>query len=339
MSSFTPFLKLEKPVNNDQTWGDAVRLNVNALDYAMAHQRVMFVDPHYTTSNLYPGAGAADSERRRWDTIDGAITAAEAAGWDEYLILVANGSYAENLTITKGVTIAAMCGPSGGFYPGPVRIGGQNTVEAPVITVSPADSDYVYVQLIGIGIENAFRSAVGGEISTPYAIQCDDQAAYSGTRNRLILRDCYVRMQTWGQTGGAAAHVWTYGIKAVGNWHVICEGTSLTALAYGGGYSGGGQGIVRRIFDVRGNDAMGQTSLLNLKRCDIDNASYDDGTAPILFYMDDRAQLYVSHSSTPFAVDTMHVNGGTGTQIIKGVTSSDWLNYMNAVGVSGTVVL
>ncbi len=339
MSSFEPFLKLEKNADNDQTWGDAARANIDALGYALHSQRVMRVDPHWSNANIFPGAGSPGVDRRRFNTIQGAIDAAEA-NWsgEHYLILVSRGTYHENLTITESVTIAADCGPVGAFYPNVVEIDGSTSTADSVITISPAAGDFVYVQLIGIGLENQHNADVSNPITEPYLIDAQDQASYHGTRSKLVLRGCACRMQTWGGGATNGGNEWTYGIKAKGNWHVVVDGCQLTALSYGGGQL---DGIVRRLFHIEGNNAQSITAVCNVKRSDFDNASYDDGTAPVIFYADNRAQIYVNHCSSPFGAGPgiIYTDGGTGTQVFKGIGTSDYIQHMNALAVSGTVAM
>lgn len=335
-SSFEAFLGLEKHADNDQTWGDGTRDNLDAIGYALHGQRTMYVDPHWTLSNVT--SGTPSDVRRRYSTIQAAIDAAEGEAWGEYLILVNPGTYSENLAIATSVTIAAAYGGAGGYYPAGVKINGVTTVADSVFTIDAADGDFIYVQLIGITLENAYNQTNASEITEPYLIDCQDQASYSGTRSKLVLKDCNIRMQTWGGDVTNGGNVWTYGIKAKGNWHVIADGCQITALAHGGGED---DGVVRRLFDIRGNSAQSITALVNCKRCDIDNGSYDDGTAPILFYGDDNAHLRCNHCSSPFTTGTgdIYTLGGTGSQVVGGLDSDDWLQHMNGWGIGGTVVL
>ena len=334
MSSFEAFLGLEKHASGDETWLVGEHANFDAIGYALHGQRVMYVDPNWTLSNVT--SGTPSDVRRRYSTIQAAIDAAEGEAWDEYLILLSAGTYSENLTIASSVTIASASGSTGAFYPNMAKIRGVTTVADSVITIAPADSTTIYAELIGISLENNYNQENASEITEPYLIDCQDQGAYPGTRSKLVLRGCPIRMQTWGGGVTEGGNKWTYGIKAKGQWHVIADGCQITTGAYGGGE---GDGVLRRLFDVRGNNAQSITAQLNVKRCDISNPSYDDGTAPILFYMDDRAHLIANHCSAPDAVADLYVDGGTGTQVFGGVDSGDYILHSNAWGVAGTVVL
>lgn len=339
MSSFEQFLGLEKHADADATWGAGNRLDRDAIGYAMSGQRLMEVDPHWTTGNLYPGAGSPSTERRKFNLIQDAIDAAELAGWGGttgYTILLNPGSYDENIVIKKSVTIASRMGANGGFYPHTVKIRGKTTVKASTVEISPADGVFVYVMFTGIAFENQYNQPQASEITVPYLIDAQDQSSYSGTRSKIILKDCMARLQTWGGDGNDGGNIWTYGIKAKGQYHMIIHGCQMTCLKHGGGQQ---DGIIRRLFDVRGNDAQAKTSLLGVKFCALDNLSHNDGTAPILFYMDDRSVLTVNHTVSPRQLADLFTDGGTGTNSRFGVQSGDAIAYSNGWGTTGSVVI
>lgn len=318
MSSFDAYLSLEKNADGDETWGDAMRANLDTLGYALHGAHVYVVDALYTDGNLYGGAGSPGGSRRRFATIQAAITAAETEGHGEpldggtgYVILIQPGTYAEDLTITESVTLAALGGRGGAWSPG-VKITGAASTADSIITISPADGENISVELCGIVLENAYNVTNAVEITEPYAIDAQSQATFGGVASRLSLVDCRVRMQTNGQD-----NVWTSGIKCSGWWTVTLDRCQIGAYDYGGGNN---NGIVRRLLDING-DGSAKTSQCAAKRCEFEQASYDDAGQIVTWNFDNYSFASAYDCACNQIQGDSYTVGGTGTNTSVGIES------------------
>lgn len=330
-SSYTGFLRLEKPDDDDITWGDAHRDALDAIDYALHGAAIYHVDPQNTTGNLYPGVGSPDSARRDFAQIQDAIDAAEAVGYaNGYVIEVAPGDYLENLTITASVAIIGK-GGSGPTYYGPAatEISGLHTAASPLITIAPADGEYVHVVLRNISLENSYDQANAVEITDPYLIDGQDQTSYSATRSKVVLDRCSVRMQTWGED-----NVWTSALRLIGNYHLVLERCRVSALNYGGGNN---NGMIRRMVHIEGNNTANVTCIAHCMSTIFSQSSYDDGGELVVWYFDNKTQLTAYDCAINLASGDSYTKGGTGTNTSYGV-EADASTYKNAYALGYLVV-
>lgn len=335
MSSFDPFLNLEKPAAADETWKAALDGWADLLSLAIHPERVMFVSSGWTSGALYPSGTPSDP--RRFSTIQGALDAAESKGWTNSdtgcVILIAPATYSENIDIPGSVALVAWGGGAGGFYRGgAVNIAGQAGVLAPTITITPPESQSCRVALVGISIENKYAGdrTGAGEISeaTPYAIRFKKQAVYGGAQNWLRMVDCHVRMQTWG-----IENRWTCGIRCEG-WNssrfVNCQ---IQSLDFGGG--GGAAAWVRQLLRIEGDGT--KAALCDVRYCELAQQSdpVTSGTAPI-FFANNLSTIRAAFSAWNLVVATpSFVNGGTSSNNFAGISSAaDVAAYRNIEGLA-----
>lgn len=246
-STFSINTGLEKHADGDTTWGAGMRDNLDTIDSALAPSRTFWVSPEFTVGNMPALSNATD--RRHFDTIQGAIDAGEANAYDQegYGIIVFPGRYSENLTIVSSVHITSALGPMTAYYAGAnVHLNGTTGSQSPVITVTPANDTWTRVMLSNLNLDNQCTVADATEITTPYLIDWQS-ATRSGASNKLALSNCQIRMQTWGLD-----NVWTYGIKVHGKVHTYLKHCMVAALDYGGSNNNGG---VRYMLSVQGESS------------------------------------------------------------------------------------
>lgn len=236
-TTYTNHLSMAKPADGSEAWGNELRQNSDVLDHLLNPEYMIYVGKNFTTANLANGAA---TDRRYFDTIQGAIDHVEA--WDPtygslYTIVIYPGEYYENLTITRSVTIVsaintqpwnALGGGSG------VKIKGQTTVQDPIITIDPEDGVWVTVNLCGLYFEQAYNQAAG-YIDDAYLLKMVRPLTYGGYPNRLYMKDCSLRGQTWG-----AGNEWRAGLWADGWNEIWLDDCRFSGMPYAGGSNNGG---------------------------------------------------------------------------------------------------
>lgn len=306
-TTFEDHLALDKPAKGDLDWDDEINGNFDAIGQALAPYRVYKVSPDYTSTNL--GNGSA-TDRRHFDTIQGAITAAESAFADA-VIEVMPGVYNENLTVTKSVSIIGRTKPAS-FHGGPnqVTVRGSDTTRSPIITVTPPDGTAISMTVANLVMENRYNQTAASESTTPYLVDLQNHPTptYAGSANVFGFLDCIVKCETWGQD-----NKWAYGFKADGYWNLAIQRVTMGAYCYGGGT----EGYVKSLFYLRGDSANSKTLTATFKECYLTNTvpTTDPGNV-CLFNIDDEITCRVHRTSMGGA------DMDQGAALIKGATGT-----------------
>lgn len=342
MSTYEKHLHLSLPAQGDTDWDEEINEDLKMIAEAICPGRVLFVAKNYVDGNFFHTLSAA-TDRQHFATIQGAIDYGEAEGWGDdsegYTVLIAPGTYNENLAIGGNVCLSSFPGASGGMYGGgQVLINGDLTTLASVITIQPPDSIAGRVTLVGLTIDNRYnvdRSALA-EIpaTTPYAIYYKKQATtYGSSQNWFKMVDCHVRMQTWGRK-----NQWAAGIRVDGWVQVNIEGCQIQDLGYGGGFAD--LSFVRHLLHMEGDNASGYSNLVLVKRTDLSAQGDTPGSGNhAIFYADNRATITAAFSSwdQTFSAPS-YEDGGTGSNSFVGIdNATEIFNYRNIEGLGALV--
>lgn len=327
--TYTGPLGLKLPSDGDTDHGEELRENFTALAAVSAPDHVYWVSPAFTEAEMF-SANATD--RRHYDTIQGAITAAQSASAMTGVrptIFVYPGSYAEKLTITGTVGIIGLV-PQLFYGYGAARgvqITGDGT-NSSVITWTPADSVAHSLTLANLCIENSYATATATLISSSaYAVMVNQQSTLGSASNRLSMLGCQIRAQTYGDN-----NKWGYCIGAFGWNSVLVRDCAISTFGYAGGESNGG---VAWTFNMDGTNNASYVSSLRVSRTQIQSEWLGDGITPTIF----RATEYVNTTVTFSAfdlntADAVYLDGGTGTQTFAGMKSLAEIDtYQNIEGV------
>lgn len=339
-TTYTNHLSMAKPADGSEAWGNELRQNSDVLDHLLNPEYMIYVGKNFTTANLANGAA---TDRRYFDTIQDAIDQVEGytpTYGSLYTIMVYPGEYYENLTITRSLTIVAanQIMPSSALGGGTgVKIRGQTAVQDPMITIDPVDGVFVVVTISGIYFEQAYNQAAT-YIDDAYFLRVDRPATYGGYANRVYLKDCSVRGQTWG-----AGNEWKAGIYAEGWVDVYLSDCMMSGMGYAGGSNNGGirnliylwaEGVTSgnkssvRVWGGSYENVNNATSGASVFR--VFASTTVPGTAYARFY---RTNMYLSApNSLPGQV--IYVLDGAFPVVFDGWTdATERLEYMNTISI------
>ena len=301
--TYTTNVHFAKPSDGDTDHGDEIRQNFDVVDHALAPDSTYFVSPNFTSSNM---ANTSSTNRRHWDTIQGAIDRINALGnstaADPYTILVYPGGYAENLTFSTSVHIVGVGGKmnslsrSNGATP---RLTGSATSANSLITVTPPTSQSVAVNFTNFYFENLYAVSNSTEITNPYLLDFQDTGT-GGTPHYFGMTDCQARMQTWGDDNN-----WTWGVKTRGRVITSLMNSDFISLSHGGGEDTGG---VIRMFDWQGDGSY--KAEMWIDSCSIEAWSLVPAAIEYLFYRDNGTNGRISRSSW-YSPSHLRVNGSS----------------------------
>lgn len=330
MSTPTAILSMEKTTpGTDGGWGPDVWGALDTMDRLSAGQTVWYVDKAWTAAALGNGDAA---NRRHFDTIQDAITAAETTGYgSKSVILIHPGYYDERLFITKSVTL---CGtvPVNAYGMGAARgveINGDNT-QNPTITVTPVTGGDIAVNLINLHLQNQYNGAAN-YINKPYLVDWRNDNAV-GNVNYFGMLGCVCRNQTWGQVND-----WETAFSLVGNMNTTIDRCIIANLNYGGGTQLGG---IRKVFTLRGvytgNPLTNKTSWIQVRNTAIYSGYGAAGTCSIFDCNNGTGGRLVR-------CDVKYTNGGlitygaTGTNTPLEGCGSDFLTFGNLQQLTFTI--
>lgn len=325
-ATYSPRTGVIKHDHGDEPWEDDMNDNLDTVDSLLAPDRTFYVSPRFTTGNCPALANATD--RRHYDTIQGAIDAGEAKAYDNtgYVILASPGVYAENLTVVRSVRIAADGGYGGGFHPGGgVVITGVNTVKSPVLTIDPLESTWNRYEFIGLQMHNLYDQAEGSEIATPpYAVDCLAQTTHGGIQNVVRFKGCNFRMQTWG-----VSHVWTLGLQFAGFNAVTLEDCQVQGLDYGGGSGSAG---IRYLMAVIGYGVGANCDLRFMRDSRLANVFTGSGSH-YAFAQSGNSRIEVANGYLSYASQAAALIAGGSNNTDFGLAAGELTIYRNTLGL------
>jgi len=334
--TYTSSLYLTKPESGASTgWDTSLNNNFAYMDAALAPAGVYWVSPAFTAANL--GNGSA-TDRRHFDTIQAAITAAEGDSYDDRnIIMVYPGRYGENLTITGSITLVGVHQPHMGFLGGmrSTVIRGQAAVQSPVITINQADEETISVHFVNIGFENYYNASNIGLIDKAYLLQFNSNAPNFATRygGFIGFTNCSLRLQTWG-----AHNDWAAGIRISGYADLFMDNVEIASWYYAGGELDGG---IARLIDAQNDDGTPESRKSNvyLHRSNFNHGGYAGAGTQTFIYADNGVSVRACGCS--FYTSTggeLYIDGGTGEQVFSGLGAGEVnaFPYNNSVGVNFT---
>lgn len=194
--TYNTHLGLTKVPDGNNNWGEYTRDNWDAVAEVLAPDGVYFVSPNFTIANIPELDNATN--RRYFDTIQGAINAHEL-NWDAYgAIFVYPGRYDENLTVTSAVTLHGVNALNFTVSNGGRGAVIRSTDENPCIDIQFGPGHQGHFNLVNIELNNT-HTAGGTSGGTAY-IKTTDQGAgnYPSFDNRVNLRNVIIRKDTIG---------------------------------------------------------------------------------------------------------------------------------------------
>lgn len=333
MSSYTSGIRLSKPAKGDQNWDAEINDNWTALAGVYQATRTFLVSPYFNNTNL-PGLASA-TDRRLFDTIQGAVDAAAAKSYDVVgaRVLIYPGTYNEQVTITdQSLTLANVGAGSSGFYiGGPVYIRGNGNAE-PAIKFVPGDGTIMRCGLIGLAIDNRYNTNNASEITAePYALKLADKSAmysWGSAQNVVVVEDCAIRMQTWG-----VDNKWQMGIYGSGYWTLNVRRSQIGAYSNSGGTL---VGYVRRLFEVEGDAGASKTFTLNILNSVLDTIGGTGAPALRAVYYSNRVQTSLIRSICNLSSENAKESGGGTGNSTRGFHDSNETDTVmhNMFGVS-----
>ena len=328
MSTYDDKLRLAKPAGGDDAWTTEINQNWDVIGDVVSPSATYLVSPNFSDAVLH---NASATDRRHFNTIMGAISAAESkGGWGDfgYTVLVWPGQYHEKVEITDyGCALIGMGQGTTAYGGGGVWIRGDGT-QNPTITIDPPNGSVQRVALHNLIIDNDYDTDPGSEIDNAYAILINDKQgfeSYSGVQNVVSIVDCSIRCQTWGEGGQ-----WKYGIKASGWWDLHFVRSQIGGFKYAGG---DGDGYIRYLFGLFGNSGAVKTCTTRVH----ESYTYTDETAsgaPQLrtFYYGPYAHIYVHRSTiNQTEGDCLEAASATGCTVV-GVSAPQNETHHNVFG-------
>jgi hypothetical protein len=331
--TYTSALNMTKPESGSTSgWGDSLNANFGVLDTLSTPENVYFVSPAFTSSAL--GNGSA-SDRRHFDTVQGAITAAQGTSFDHRAVIYLwPGQYEENLVITGSVTLAAVHRNHWGFHGGArsVCIKGVDTVQSPTVTINQQDDESIAVNFVEMCLENDYNQANSGLIDKAQILEFNSNAPnfHSIHGGMVSFTDCAVRAQTWGDNND-----WQAAIRMGGFSTISMMGCQYGSWAHAGGENNGG---IARVIDIQNDSGTpySQSSQVYIKDCDFRQTYAGASASPCLVYADNGVIGGVYDSSIFQEGAVPFVDGGTGTNNVKGLEAGDFnaFPYCNSLGIN-----
>lgn len=294
MSTLTTKLSMSMPDNGDESWGDEIRNAMVTLDHLAAQTNRYYVDPGFTTANLYPNG--APSARRHFHTIQSAITQAEADGVNTYTtICVYPDQYIENLAITKSMTITGVTSVAGMNRAGanglPLITGPEG--DATVSVDIPA-SVQVDVTLANLELHHQHATVSGTEINGyGQLLYVPDQGAgnYTSEANRIHMYNVHSSFNTLSQPFESQ-------YKVIGNCIFSVDSCSFRFSETNSSYG----------FMIQGNNGNGddRACLFFLKKSDV----YKGGTSDHVVRTNNNGNIQFSNSTFNRSLTTQVVSAG-----------------------------
>lgn len=327
------------PDHGTDPWSVYGNANWQALATIASMSNVWWVDPEYTIANLFGAAGVRPPACRFYDTLQGAINAAQAAGYaSNSSIMVAPATYPENLTITRSVHLYNILGSALFGMQGAARqpiIEGLASSQNPLITIDVPDGENASIGFHGLNFENRYNGDTSGSglINKAYLLDGTLQGAFNANPVWVGFKSCALRMQTWGYN-----NEWLYGIRLNGFYyaHLIdCE-------IFGGSYAGGdpagapppGVGGVCYLMFANGGGAS-NAGTVRLRDCRVSRSETGSlAAASRVLYVDGtcNASCYDSRFTDPAGGAPLYTVGGTGTNSITGLSAAGAGGVPNSYG-------
>ncbi len=323
MTDFNSKTGFAKPAAGDSAWAVENNFNYDAMAEMACPDNTYWVSPNFLSAALYQDGPPSD--RRHFDTIQGAITAAEDGGYTiPHLINVYPGIYQENLTITGSCRVRAVGGmPLTGLLSAGrmALLNGAAGTQEPVIKINSPESTTVAVVFENFVLANAYNGTAG-VIDKAMIVDWPSNTLYGAYGNRFGLVGCTIRGVELGDGNDWRAMISLNTYQR--SEFRLCR---FKNYAYGGGTPDGG---VRRMIEL---DGVGTQSACYVDRCAIEHTYLGVGANPTMFYVDNESDVTVVMST----LNTSHVlayNGGTGTNITRGLSSGEWDTYGNKNGLA-----
>lgn len=317
MSTLTDALAASMPADGDTAWGTELRNFMRTVDYLAQPSNTYFVSPTFTAANISPyGAG---SDRRHFDTIQGAIDQIEASANNHLAtILVFPATYTEELTITKSVHV---CGVASGYATqgGKCELNGNHS--APTITVNPAAGEWINVVFSNFKIGQDDSTYGGVTTAWPFWVDVNDQGAgnYGSTRNRIVFHNCDFKQDNLPD----ASDVFTYGIALDGYNQLILHQTQLRFPD--------DNDFTNPIW-IHGNNAQSKQGQLHMKRCEV---IMSGSSGHIIDFDDSSSGIVLRSTFTRSSLALIRTFGATGSNSCSGLNSStDFGDLANVGGYS-----
>jgi len=320
--TYEEFLNLSLPSDDSESHGNELRANWRTIGHVLAPQRVFYVSPSYTDSNL---GNVTATDRRHFPTIQEAIDAAEATGHtSQNIIKIYPGTYPENLTIGGTISLVGEVSPVWEALGGGIStfINGVQSQAKPIITVNPVGTDYTCVLLENLCLGNSYGLDNPVEITEPYLIDIKKPAIYSYPV-QFGMKNCQSRMQTWGDH-----NLWSYGIKSDGWVRLTIRDSDFYSWDYAGDEEDGG---IRYMFDITGDLSNGHNAEIRAYNINLGHTYGGGGPiTPALFNMSNGYSGRVGRSNFKPAGHLIKTDE-TGT--VAGLQGATFDDYKNIEGV------
>lgn len=330
---------LAMPDHATMPWSVPGNSNWLALARMASMSNVWWVDPSFTVGNIFSHAGVRPPECRFFETIQGAITAAETTGYaSNTSIIVAPATYPENLTITRSVHLYNLLGSTLFGMQGSARqpiIEGLASSQNPLITIDVPDGENASIGFHGLNFENRYNGDTSGSglINKAYLLDGTLQGAFNASPVWVGFKGCGLRMQTWGYN-----NEWLYGLRLNGFYytHLIdCE-------IFGGSYAGGdpagapppGVGGICYLVFANGGGA-GNAGTVRMRDCRVSRGETGAlAAASRTLYVDNtcNASCYDSRFTDPAGGAPLYSIGGTGVNGITGLSAAGAGGVPNGAG-------
>lgn len=290
---------------------------LSMLEFLSTQDNVYIVAPRNSNSEMGADIAAA-VDRRAYPTINDAITVAQKT--DGYphpkTIFVAPGDYAEHVLVGGSINIKGL-GVLGTAALGMgTRIIGANVDT--LLKITPPESQTIAVNLENIGFECQAGTVIGA-ISKAYAIDIMPQTLYGPYGVYVGLRNCQLRMQTYG-----SGNRWLAGIRGRGMVRLVIDQSEIAALNYQGG--------IEHVIHLEGDIASSKQSTLRMRRCDIDHR-YSLGTGDHLIFYGNNGTGGMVHdcNMSPSTVLYVAQFGPNGSNAFTGTAYSEYNNGANSI--------
>lgn len=323
--AYEDFLHLNLPSDDSVSHGDELRENWKALSRINCADNMYFVSPAFTTAELY---NSAATDRRHFNTIQGAIDAAEGTTYSHLpTIVVSPAVYAEALSITGSINIVGALpvnieGLGGGRAATIKGDGGQE----PVIVVDPTDGESCAVNFSNLYFYNTYSAATtaGVQISKPYLAELKEPTTYGPVRNGCFFNNCQMRMQTWGDNND-----WINGISASGEWNLGLMGCGVGGYGYGGGEYNGG---IQRLVSISCN-ALEDCSLY-VRNSNFYNSYAGSSAAPVCIYAFGGVGGFCTRTSFGYTSNGARFSSGVSPDVDINGLSSAFTEHGNLDGIT-----
>lgn len=326
--TYTDALRMVKPADSDTSWGADYRAALDTIDLLHQPTYMYFVSPAFTAAAL---GNTSATDRRHFDTIQGAIDAAEGSSYSHKKVIgVYPGVYYENIVISGSIGIFA-------FYPAAysfvgsgigVSIAGTTTEQSPVITITQQDDESMSVGFYNICFYNAYNQLNVGLIDKAYLLQFTAASSMTTYGPWVGFKNCDLRCQTWGDHND-----WATAIRLSGYSTLTMEGTKYGAWNHAGGELDGG---IARVAEITNSDSTpdSRKAMARILDCVFSNTYAGAGTKG--YFYGDNGFYGRCFNSSFYNGAGLFTDGGTGVNTFYGLEAGQ-LNtfpYNNATGVN-----